>query len=213
MSADEEITTLVMRVEKLASEVDGLHEQLGQDRQDVAAAKTAVAQWNARLTTEGIGPTLAMRAQIKKLREDLDKLRAEVTGLSAAVKNSIDGGKAKAPHGPRWDNLNQDQEAAQLTQLRKWVDGVLRVQYPGYKLPDCWPAHREALWELGALHAEWQRVFDDPRGAGLENMLWFHERWLPGTLARLDKAISNATPNGSCRAHSYSATGRGTAGR
>jgi hypothetical protein len=187
MSAEEAITELATRFEELAVEVGGLREQLGQDRQDVAAAKTAVAQWNARLTTEGIGPTLAMRRDIKKLREDLDQLCAEVAGLSAAVKSGLDGGKAKAPHGPRWDNLGQDQEVAQLARLREWVNGVLRVQYPGYQLTDCWANHREALWELGALHAEWQRIFGNPRGVDLESMLWFHERWLPGTIGRLNR--------------------------
>jgi hypothetical protein len=204
MSGDDAITTLAMRVEELTREVDGLREQRDQDRQDVAAAKTAVAQWNARLTTEGIGPTLAMRRDIKNLSERID-------ALAATLGTALDHGKLKAPTGPRWDNLDPDQEAAQLARLREWVDGVLRVQYPGYKLPDCWPAHREALWELGGLHAEWQRVFDDPRGASLESMLWFHERWLPGTLGRLDKAISNT--NLGCPQHGYGATGRRAAGR
>jgi uncharacterized coiled-coil DUF342 family protein len=113
---------------KLAAEMDEFRQQRDQDSKDVAAAKTAVAQWNARLTTEGIGPTLAVRRDIKKLREDLDQLRAEVAGLSAALKSAIDGGKTKAPTGPRWDNLDQDQEAAQIAQPRDWVNGVLRVQ-------------------------------------------------------------------------------------
>lgn len=191
MSTDEEITELSTRLEELTAEVEEVRQQRDQDRQDVAAARTAVAQWDARLSVEGIGPTLAMRRDIKKLREELDQLRAEVAGLSAAVKSAVDGGKAKIPLGPRWDNLDQDQEAAQLAQLREWVNGFLRVQYPGYKLPDCWPEHREALWELGALHAEWQRVFGEPRGADLESMLWFHERWLPGTLARLSRVITS----------------------
>jgi hypothetical protein len=206
MSADEEITILAMRLEELAREVGELREQRDQDHQDLAAARTAIAQWNARLTVEGIGPTLAMRRDIKNLNEKAD-------ALAAALGTALDQGKLKAPTGPRWDNLDHDQEAAQLARLREWVDGVLRVQYPGYKLQDCWPAHREALWELGALHAEWQRVFDDPGGVNLENMLWFHERWLPGTLGRLDKAISNATVNSSCRAHSYDATWRRTVDR
>src|SRR5262249_5364421 len=109
-----------------------------------------------------------------------------------------------APTGPRWDNLDQDHEAAQLARLREWVDGVLRVQYPDYKLADCWAAHREALWELGALHAEWQRIFGDQRGADLESMLWFHERWLPAPAGRLKRAISNTTPG--CPQHGYGAT-------
>jgi hypothetical protein len=204
MSADDAITTLAMRLEELAREVEEARQQRTQDRQDVAVAKTAVAQWNARLTTEGIGPTLAMRRDIKTLSERID-------ALAATLGTALDQGKLKAPAGPRWDNLDQDQEAAQLAQLREWVEGVLRVQYPGYKLPDCWPAHREALWELGALHAEWQRVFDGPHGVNLESMLWFHERWLPGTLGRLNKAIANT--NLGCPQHGYGATGRRAAGR
>jgi hypothetical protein len=204
MSADDAITTLAMRLEELAAEVEETRRQRAQDRQDVAAARTAVAQWNARLTTEGIGPTLAVRRDIKNLSERTD-------ALAAALGTALDQGRLKAPHGPRWDNLDQDEEAAQLARLREWVDGVLRVQYPGYRLPDCWPAHREALWELGALHAEWQRVFGDPRGVNLESMLWFHERWLPGTLGRLDRAISNT--NLGCLQHGYGATGRRAAGR
>lgn len=196
MSEDDAITTLAMRLEELAREVDEARRHRDQDRQDVAAAKTAVAQWNARLQVEGIGPTLSMRRDIKTLAERVD-------ALAATLGTALDQGKMKAPPGPRWDNLDQAAEAAQLAALREWVNGVLRVQYPEYPLPDCWEGHRAALWELGALHAEWRRVLDDPRGVSLESLLWFHERWLPGALARLNKAISNA--NGSCGVHGYSA--------
>lgn len=200
MSADEAITTLAMRLEELAREVDGVRQQRDQDRQDLAAAKTAVAQWNARLTVEGIGPTLAMRRDIKNLREQAEALAA-----------TLDQGKLKSPAGPRWDNLNPDQAAAQLAEVRDWVNGVLRIQYPEYKLPDCWSNHRAALWELGALHAEWRRGVDNPHGADLESMLWFHERWLPGTLGRLNKAIT-CTPF-DCRATRENHREQRTAGR
>jgi hypothetical protein len=190
MNADDAVTALAMRLEELAAEVDEVRQQRDQDTKDVAAARTAVAQWNARLTTEGIGPALAMRRDIKKLREDLDQLRTELAGLSAALKRALDDGKAKAPQAPRWDNLDQDQETAQLARLRQWVNDVLRRQYPGYTLPDCWAAHREALWELGTLCAEWQRTYADPRGVDLDRAEWFHERWLPGALSRLNKVIT-----------------------
>jgi outer membrane murein-binding lipoprotein Lpp len=211
VSVEEEITELATRLEELTGEVDEVRQQRDQDRKDVAAARTAVAHWNARLTTEGVGPTLAIRREIKKLREDLDQLRTEVARLSAAVKGALGGGKAKAPQGPRWDNLDQQQEATQLARLREWVDGVLRVQYPGYKLPDCWPGHREALWELGTLHAEWERTYADPRGVDLDRAEWFHERWLPGALARIDKAISTKVYG--CAEHGGDPTGRRAAGR
>lgn len=192
MSADDAITTLAMRLEELAREAEEARQQRAQDRQDVAAARTALAQWNARLTQEGIGPTLAMRRDIKNLNEKID-------ALAATLGTALDQGKLKAPACPRWDNLDQDQEAAQLAQLREWVNGVLRVQYPGYKLPDCWEGHREALWELGILHAEWQRTYADPRGVDLDRAEWFHERWLPGALGRLNTAITCRTGFG-CQA-------------
>lgn len=194
MSADDAVTTLAMQLEELAQEVEAAREQREQDRKDVAAVKTALAQWNARLTQEGTGPTLAMRREIKKLGEDLEQLRKDLDGLTGTLGPALDQGKLKAPAAPRWDNLGQDQEAAQLAQLREWVDGVLRVQYPGYKLDACWANHRDALWELGGLHAEWQRIFSGSRGADLESMLWFHERWLPGTMRRLADVTRRCNP-------------------
>lgn len=202
MTEDDAITTLAMRLEELIREVDEAHQQCEQDRQDVAAVKTAVAQWNARLTQEGIGPTLAMRHDIKKLREDLD-------ALGATLGTVLDQGKPKAPTAPDWDNLDQADRVAQLAALRDWVNGVLLVRYPEYTFPGCWEHHPAALWELGNLHAEWKRVYTNPRGADLEAALWWHERWLPGTLGRLNKAINT---DAGCRVHGYSGTEQRAAG-
>jgi hypothetical protein len=207
MSEDDALTTLATRLEELAREVGEAGEQRARDHKDIAAAKTALAKWNARVEVEVIGPGLAMRRDIKNLR-------TEVLGLSAAAKGALDSGKAKAPLAPRWDNLDQDQEAEQLARLSEWVNGFLRVQYPGYRLTDCWANHREALWELGALHAEWLRIFGDPRGADLESMLWFHERWLAGTLGRLSRAITcTSFTSFDCQATRTDQRGRRTAGR
>lgn len=166
----------------VAAQVEELRQQCDQDRKDIAAATATVAQWNARLETEGIGATLMMRLDFKKLREKVDN-------LAATLADALDHGKLKDPPAPRWHDLDQAGEAAQLATLRGWVDEVLRVQYPDYKLPDCWPAHRTALWELGNLRAEWQAIYEDLRGANLERALWFHERWLPGAIARLTRSI------------------------
>lgn len=122
--------------------------------------------------------------------KEVELLRAEVVSLSSAVKTVLDGGKVKAPDAPRWDGLDPATETAQLEALRAWVDGVLRVQYPGYPLAGCWPNHREALWELGTLHAEWQRTFGGTDGTDLDRAEWWHERWLPGALTRLRKSVS-----------------------
>jgi len=58
------------------------------------------------------------------------------------------------------------------------------------RLRPCWPNHPEAVWELSTLMAEWERVYGDPDNRDLAGALWWHERWLPGVIARLDKAIT-----------------------
>src|SRR5215472_5159908 len=134
------------------------------------------------------------------MQQKLKKLDEKVDGLAAALADAMDHGKMRTLPAPRWDDLDQAGEAAQLAALREWVSGVLLVQYPEYELPVCWEAHRAALWELGNLQAEWQRVYGDPRGADIESALWFHERWLPGTIGRLNRAINS---DAGCRAHGY----------
>jgi hypothetical protein len=186
MSEDDATAALAMQVEEFSRQLD-------QARQDAAAAKAAVAQWNARLEREGVGATLMMRRDFKKLGEKVD-------GLAETLAGALDTGKLKNPAAPRWDDLGQEQEATQLAQLRDWVNGILLVQYPEYTLPGCWEGHRAPLWELGNLRTEWQRIYADPRGADLEAALWFHERWLPGAVNRINKAISPDAAMG-CRKH------------
>jgi hypothetical protein len=177
----------------LAAQIDELRQQLDQARREVATAKATIAQWNARLEQEGIGATLMMRHAFKKLGEKVD-------GLATTLADALERGKLKTPAGPRWDDLDQEQEAAQLAELRTWINGLLLVQYPEYTVPACWEGHRAALWELGNLQAEWQRVYGDPHGGDLEAALWFHERWLPGTIGRLSRAINSDGAFG-CRLH------------
>jgi hypothetical protein len=138
------------------------------------------------------------------MRRDFKKLSEKVDGMAATVADAMDHGKLKPPPAPRWDDLDQAEEAAQLTRLREWVNGVLLAQYAEYTLPGCWEAHRAALWELGNLHAEWQHVYGDPRGVDLEAALWFHERWLPGAVNRLGKSINS---DAGCLSHGYSGLG------
>jgi hypothetical protein len=190
-------------VAALAVQLDELRQQLDEARQDAAAAKATVAQWNARLETEGVGATLMMRRDFKKLGEKVD-------GLATTLADALDRGKLKTPPAPRWDDLDQEQEAGQLAALRQWVNGLLLAHYPEYTLPGCWEAHRTALWELGNLCAEWQRVYADPRGVDLEAALWFHERWLPGAVGRINRAINSDGAIG-CRLHGLSSPPYGQA--
>jgi len=151
--------------------------QLDDLRGTVAHLHTTVSQWDARLETEGIGATMTLRLQVKKLAETLTE---------AVSKNRL-----APPPAPWWLGLTAEEHAAQLAGLRDWVERFARVQYPGYlaELPPCWPAHREAVWELSTLMAEWLRVYGDAENRDLAGALWWHERWLPGALARIRQAI------------------------
>lgn len=160
--------------------IAALAAQVGELRQLVSSVKSTVTRWDARLE-ERAGSDLVLRLEVKKLRED-------VARVSAALAGALETRNLADQPAPRWD-VSAEKEASQLAELRAWVGGFLIVQYPGYRLPACWPAHREALWELGNLHAEWQRVYADPRGGHLAAALWFHERWFPGVLARLTRSI------------------------
>ena len=66
------------------------------------------------------------------------------------------------------------------------------MHYPGYvaRLPRCWAAHGEAVWELSTLAAEWGRIYADEENRDLASALAWHDRFLPGVLARLAAAIT-----------------------
>ena len=78
-----------------------------------------------------------------------------------------------------------------LAELRHWVEDFARKHYPAYlaRLPECWPNHPEAIWELSTLRAEHERIYGDEDNRDLAGALWWYERWLPGVIARLEKAI------------------------
>ena len=86
-----------------------------------------------------------------------------------------------------------------LAELRGWVEEFARRHYPGYmtRLPTCWANHPEAVWELSTLSAEWERVYGDPDNKDLQGALMWHDRWLPGVLARL--AVSIKCDQAGCR--------------
>jgi hypothetical protein len=100
---------------------------------------------------------------------------------------------------PIWPLLRGEEREPELTALREWVDEFLRPVCEGYVIPDCWPAHNEAVWELATLHTEWLRVYGDPHDQPLGGALLFFDQWLPGVRARLfgpDGAVR--CPPGSC---------------
>jgi hypothetical protein len=117
------------------------------------------------------------------LRSDLN-LAARFEGLAETVANALDGAAPRGPAAPYWIGLDRDTYAAQLADLQRWADIVLRQNYGGYELRDCWPRHTHAIWELSTLAAEWHHTYRAPR-PDLARALEFHDRWLPGTMRRV----------------------------
>lgn len=164
----------------------GEHETVAALAQQLDEIRTELATFRARLETE-TGPVMVVQVAQKRQREKLEDLEKKVAELASATAKH--GGQAEddEPSVPRWDGTGQDALRGQFDKLHQWVEGWLRPQFPGYlkSLPDCWPAHREALWELGTLHASWQQVIGDEDEPALDGVRWWLDRWLPGTLSRL----------------------------
>jgi hypothetical protein len=165
-----------------------LGESLAALAAQVADLRGQIAQVNQRLDRAG-------------LRGDLD-LAAGLEELARTVADALD---AAAPHGPAapcWIGLDRQAFAAQLAELRRWADTVLRQHYSGYELRDCWPSHIHAVWELSTLAAEWHHAYGGPR-PDLARALEFYDRWLPGTMRRIATITRGCVPECAMRRRSW----------
>ena len=129
----------------------------------------------------------ALRGQIAQINGHLDR---------AGLRGDLDLAARFAPRGPAapcWIGLDRHAFAAQLAELRRWSDTVLRQHYCGYELRDCWPSHIHAIWELSTLAAEWHRIYGSER-PDLARALEFYDRWLPGTMRRIAGITRTCVP-------------------
>ena len=142
-----------------------------------------------------------LRGQIRTLNERLDRaglhadlnLAARFEELASTVADALDAAAPRGPAAPYWIGLDRDTHHAQLADLRHWADTVLRQHYGGYELPDCWPRHPHAIWELSTLAAEWHGTYSRAR-PDLARALEFYDRWLPGTMRRITDITRNCMP-------------------
>ena len=126
------------------------------------------------------------------LHADLN-LAARFDELAQTVTDALETASPRGPAAPYWIGLDRDTHQAQLTDLQRWADTVLRQHYGGYELPDCWPRHIHAIWELSTLAAEWHRTYDRKQ-PDLNRALEFHDRWLPGTMRRITGITGKCVP-------------------
>ena len=133
-----------------------------------------------------------LRGQVRAINERLDQtglnaglnLAARFEDLTQTVTDALDAAAPRGPAAPYWIGLDRDTYHARLAELRQWADTVLRQQYSGYELRDCWPRHIHAVWELSTLAAEWHRTYSSSR-PDLARALEFYDRWLPNTMRRV----------------------------
>jgi hypothetical protein len=112
-----------------------------------------------------------LRGQIRALNERLDQaglhadlnLAARFEELAQTVADALDTAAPRGPAAPYWIDLDRDTYHAQLADLRRWADTVLRQHYGGYELRECWPRHIHAIWEVSTLAAEWHRTYGGTR--------------------------------------------------
>jgi hypothetical protein len=142
-----------------------------------------------------------LRGQIRGLNERLDQaglrpglnLAARFEDLAQTVADALDTAAPRGPAAPYWIGLDRDTYHARLADLRPWVDTVLRQHYGGYELPECWPRHIHAVWELSTVAAEWHHTYAATR-PDLARALEFHDRWLPGAMRRIGSITRRCTP-------------------
>ena len=142
-----------------------------------------------------------LRSQIGALNERLDQaglhaglnLAARFEELAGTVAGALDAAVPRGPAAPSWIGLDRDTHHTQLADLQHWADTVLRQHYGGYELPDCWPRHTHAIWELSTLAAEWHRTYTGSR-PDLAHALEFYDRWLPGTMRRITGITAKCVP-------------------
>jgi predicted transcriptional regulator len=160
----------------LAARLSELSEQVGRLASRVDAAEEAIAG-QASILAETSG------------------LAREVSWLSAAVAGQ--GSQAAGrpvlvhPRQPVWAAMNHAEYADALRGLARWVTAVLLQRYPttGAVLPPCWPAHPAVVEELDWLHWDWMGWALEPDARSRDAADW-HDRWLPGVLARIRQQLA-----------------------
>jgi hypothetical protein len=134
-----------------------------------------------------------LRGQVLVVNQRLDaagltgdlNLAERFEALAATVADALKAITAAGPPAPVWIGMDKETYDRQLAELTKWVDAVLRAEYGGYDLRDCWANHHHVIWELSTLATEWHRTYGG-RKPDLARALDFYDRWLPNTMRRVN---------------------------
>jgi hypothetical protein len=154
----------------LATRLSELSEQVG----GLIARVTAVE--------EASGDQARVLAQTADLAREVSRLSVALTTQDSGPERS---GLAH-PRQPAWTAMNRAEYVSALRDLAGWVTGILFPRYPATAavLPPCWPAHPAVVEELDWLYWDWTAWATDSDARSRDAADW-HDRWLPGVLARI----------------------------
>ena len=123
-------------------------------------------------------------AELGTRLDDLTTLVPELAGRQAA--------QTRGERAIWWPDVPAGRErTGVLRLLRAWVDEVLRGHHPELvqdSLQACWYRHDDVLDELTALQAAWYAAYRGKAAPATAAIEW-HDRWLPGCMARCKAAI------------------------
>lgn len=141
----------------------------------------------------------AIRGQAETVAEAASLAR-EVTRLSEAIAGQAEPAAGEFPpvhpRRPVWAAMSDADYADALRDLARWVAEILLVRYPHARVvvPPCWPAHRAAVEELDWLYWDWTGWALGRDGRSRDAADW-HDRWLPGVLARIGPHLDACVQN------------------
>ena len=172
--------------------------------QDVKTQRQAIAELENHLddtTTQQLDENERLDRRLGALGQDVNTQRQAVAELGTRLDDrttlapELAGRQAAQTRGERaiwWPDLPAGPErAAALRLLRAWVDDVLRGHHPELardSLQACWYRHDDVLDELTALQAAWHAAYRGTAAPATAAIEW-HDRWLPGCMARCKAAI------------------------
>ena len=132
-----------------------------------------------------------LERRVTSVEKDLTRvveLLGTLTGAVDELTRKVNGAPPKKDPGPArwaWQHADADQAAWLWAGLVPWVRWATDRYPAGLRdLPPCWHLHGDAVEELTALWASWRAAYhgtDQPR----DDLIYWHDRWLPGTTSRL----------------------------
>ena len=185
----EELAQVVGKLDDSVGDFGQLRTYVEQIALILADVAKEVAAHDMTLLERRLDKLAEVVGEVDRLRDVVGQLRDEVHAVA-----ELAGELAQRPETRGviwWPDLPAGQERAEAVQsLGHWVDEVLRARHPeAYnELGTCWFWHPDILDELTALRAAWVAAYRDKASPGTAAIEW-HDRWLPGAMARCTAAI------------------------